>query len=54
MSAMKWNFAVAGCLAVLAVSVFNGYRTPAVLSGIAMVALAKFAGIRILAWMKRK
>lgn len=53
MSAMKWNIVVASCLVVLAVSVFNGYRAPAVISGIAVMALSKFAAIKILARMKK-
>jgi len=54
MSAMKWNFVVAGCLAVLVTSIFKGYRAPAVLSGIAVLALSKFAAVKLLAWMRRK
>jgi len=51
---MKWNFVVAGCLAVLVTSIFKGYRAPAVLSGIAVLALSKFAAVKLLAWMRRK
>jgi hypothetical protein len=54
MSVMKWNFLVAGCISVLAVSIFNGYRSPAVVSGIAILALSKFAGLKLLNRIKRK
>jgi hypothetical protein len=54
MTAMKWNFVVAGCIAVLVASIFYGYRAPAVFSGIALLALSKFAAFKLLAWMKGK
>jgi len=51
---MKWNYAVAACMTVLVLSVFSGYRFPAVFSGIALLAITKFAGVKIVARMKRR
>jgi hypothetical protein len=48
---MKWNYAVAACITVLAISVFTGYRIPAVFSGIALLAITKLAGFKIVARM---
>jgi hypothetical protein len=48
---MKWNYAVAACLTILVISVFTGYRIPAVLSGIALLAVTKLAGFAIVARM---
>ena len=51
---MKWNYAVAACLTVLVISVFNGYRIPVLLSGIALLAVTKYAGSNIVARLIRK
>ncbi|HLQ78168.1 MAG TPA: hypothetical protein VK210_12480 [Terriglobia bacterium] len=51
---MMWNCLLAACLIILVISVFNGYSIPAVFSGIALAALIKIAGIKIVARMKRK
>jgi hypothetical protein len=51
---MKWNYAVAACMTVLVISVFTGYRIPAVCSGIALLAATKLAGFKIVARMKRR
>jgi hypothetical protein len=51
---MKWNYAVAACMTVLMISVFTGYRIPAVFSGIALLAVTKLAGFKIVARLKRR
>ncbi len=50
---MKWNYIVALCIAVLVYSVFKGYRVPSVFSGIALLAMTKFAGAKIVARVKK-
>jgi hypothetical protein len=54
MNPMKWNFLVALCIAALLVSVFNGYTVPGVVSGIALLAMTKVAGVKIVARMKKR
>jgi hypothetical protein len=51
---MKWNYAVAACMTILVISVFTGYRIPAVFSGIALLAVTKLAGFKIVTRMKRR
>jgi len=51
---MKWNYAFAVCLSILAISVFAGYRIPSVLSGIALLAITKTAAVKIVARMKKR
>ena len=51
---MKWNYAVTACMTILVISIFNGYRIPAVFSGIALLAVTKLAGFKIVARMKRR
>jgi Na+/H+-translocating membrane pyrophosphatase len=45
---------VAACMTILVISVFTGYRIPAIFSGIALLAVTKLAGFKIVAHMKRR
>jgi hypothetical protein len=49
---MMWNCLLAGCLAILVFSVFNDYAVPAVASGIALAALIRVGGVKIVDRMK--